>query len=179
MNARGRHSSEIHNTAKSQQSKGFYPSLHAKLHAVQNSINLGTTNQRLVSFGCAYTQPHDADNNPKTEIEVSVLQVCSRDSSHNKLCAWKSVTARRQHQQTRTIIDTGVANSRFQDWHPHLCQFLTLWAHVGDRNPPHKINLLKNNRRTPNEGDTIWRMKHLLIMQENRGMLKTIDHHQP
>jgi hypothetical protein len=53
----------------------FYPSLHAKLYADQNSINLGTTNQELVSFGCAYTQPHDADNNPKIEIEVSVLQV--------------------------------------------------------------------------------------------------------
>jgi len=42
--ARGRYS----NVILTQQQK-FYPSLHANLHAVQNSINLGTTNQRLVS----------------------------------------------------------------------------------------------------------------------------------
>ena len=39
----------IHNTQK-QLSTRFYPSLHAILHAVQNSINLGTTNQGLVSL---------------------------------------------------------------------------------------------------------------------------------
>ena len=49
----------------------------------------------------------------------------------------------------------------------------------GRKKSPSQNQPSNNNRRTPNEGDTIWRIKHLLIMQENRGMLKAIDQHQP
>ena len=40
---------QYYHNKQRQLSKGFFPSLHANLHAVQNSINLETTNQRLIS----------------------------------------------------------------------------------------------------------------------------------
>ena len=88
-----------------------------------------------------------------------------RDSSHNKLCAWKSVSARRQHQQTQSSTrewPTPDIKADILVWTNFPC-YQRPWAW---ENPPRTFS----NRRTPNKGDTFCRVKK--FMWESRGMLK-------
>ena len=79
-----------------------------------------------------------------------------REILHNKLCGWKTVTAggstsKRNHRLRSGLLQTVWLISSF-----------TPISHAtsmrGLRKPP---SLFENNRRTPNKGDTIWRVKHV------------------